>query len=359
MRQYLPRREVDDFCNPIHADVEDPARAAAWVGICVEVCTVDRHRHPCQAKVDMNMVDTALAVEHVHERGTSAELLSTYGIDEADLERIARYGKLVTKRLDVYGESFYAWLSTQPEFARYFGDRAKLERVKRLQLAYWEEFFRGRVDGAYIEQRQLVGNVHARIGLSLPAYFAAMNYSLRIFLDDLYDGSLEPVEYAAAARSITKLMNFDTAIVVDTYANLTTATIRSQSDALMQMSTPVTSIWRDILMLPIVGLIDSGRAQSIMTAMLKAIAATQSRVIIMDISGVGVVDTAVANHLIKITRATKMMGCECTISGVSAAIAQTVVELGIDVGNIKTTATLQDALAEAFKKTGAGIRDAR
>jgi rsbT co-antagonist protein RsbR len=105
-------------------------------------------------------------------------------------------------------------------------------------------------------------------------------------------------------------------------------------------------------MLPVVGIIDSRRAQDVMTAMLSRIAETRSTVIILDISGVAVVDTAVANHLIKITKATSLMGCECIISGVSPAIAQTIVELGIDVGNVKTTATLQDALTQAFRQTG-------
>ena len=91
----------------------------------------------------------------------------------------------------------------------------------------------------------------------------------------------------------------------------------------MEMSTPVAEIWDDILMLPLVGIIDSKRAQDIMTAVLSRIAETHSRTLILDISGVAVVDTAVANHLIKITKATRLMGCACTISGISPAIAQT------------------------------------
>ena len=70
----------------------------------------------------------------------------------------------------------------------------------------------------------------------------------------------------------------------------------------------------------------------------------------MDISGVAVVDTAVANYLIRITKATRLMGCNTTISGVSPAIAQTIVELGIDVEGVNTTATMQDALADAVSK---------
>jgi rsbT co-antagonist protein RsbR len=128
-------------------------------------------------------------------------------------------------------------------------------------------------------------------------------------------------------------------------------------------------VWTDVVqgmmmalvavVLPVVGIIDSRRAQDIMAAMLAKIAETRSRVIILDISGVAVVDTAVANHLIKITKATRLMGCECTISGVSPAIAQTIVELGIDVGDVKTTATLQDSLVDAFKRTGTVLQDAR
>ena len=79
----------------------------------------------------------------------------------------------------------------------------------------------------------------------------------------------------------------------------------------------------------------------------------------MDISGVAVVDTAVANYLIKVTKATRLMGCETTISGVSPAIAQTIVELGIEVGKVKTTSTMQDALSDAFQVLGTEIKRVR
>ena len=116
------------------------------------------------------------------------------------------------------------------------------------------------------------------------------------------------------------------------------------------MSTPVTQIWAGILLLPIVGIIDSKRARDVMNATLAKIADSQAKIFILDISGVGVVDTAVANHLIKISRATRLMGCECIISGVSPSIATTIVDLGIEVGDVKTTATMKDALADAFHK---------
>jgi rsbT co-antagonist protein RsbR len=79
-------------------------------------------------------------------------------------------------------------------------------------------------------------------------------------------------------------------------------------------------------------------------------------VIILDIQGVAAVDTAVANHLIKITKATRLMGCQCIISGISPAVASTIVQLGIDMGEVKTNSTLRDALEQAFTMMNFEVR---
>lgn len=115
------------------------------------------------------------------------------------------------------------------------------------------------------------------------------------------------------------------------------------------IANPIHTIWDGILLLPLYGVIDSKRAQDIMESMLEEILRTQSKVIILDILGVATVDSAVANHMIKITQATQLMGSDCIISGISPAIAQTLVGLGIDLGNVVTQATLKDALTRAFQ----------
>lgn len=294
------------------------------------------------------MITTSSAVD---------ELLVAYGISPADLETIRAFGKMARPRIGEAIKAFYVWLSRQPAYMDHFGnDTAKLARVKKLQEEYWQDFLAVEIDEVYLEKRRRVGEVHARIGLSLSVYFSAMNFSLNYFTETMYEGQQRDERYAATVRALTKLIHLDTAVVVETYAQLTNKVISDQSQALMEMSTPVTAIWEDMLLLPIVGIIDSRRAQSIMNSMLGKIAETRSRLFILDISGVGVVDTAVANHLIKMTKATKLMGCACTISGVSPAIAQTIVELGIDVGEINTTSTLRDALEDAFRKAGVDLR---
>jgi len=122
---------------------------------------------------------------------------------------------------------------------------------------------------------------------------------------------------------------------------------------LEEMSTPVMPIWDGILLLPLIGVVDSSRTDHAVTKTLERINETRAKVFLLDISGVPAVDTAVANQLLKITKATQLMGCETVISGLSPAIARTMVELGVEVGQVRTTATLRDAFALALRKMNA------
>ena len=304
------------------------------------------------------MQSTYVAASSFNDKVSAESLKDLYKLSETDLKNVRAFSKQMAPKIKDYVDEFYVWLKTQPEYVQYFSDPQKLESVKNSQIAYWQEFFAANVDEQYVEKRRLVGEVHARIGLPLQVYFAAMSFSLWLASKELTKGKLGQNQKYETIMAITKLMHFDTAVVVDTFMRLTNKTISEQSQSLMEMSTPVSAIWDDILILPIVGIIDSKRAQDMMITMLTKISDTQSRVIILDISGVAVVDTAVANHLIKITKATKLMGCECLISGISPAIAQTVVELGIIVGEVQTTGTLKDALAISFRITGKEIKNA-
>lgn len=124
--------------------------------------------------------------------------------------------------------------------------------------------------------------------------------------------------------------------------------LKDQARTIREISTPAIKLWEGILVLPVIGVVDSARSQQMMENMLEKIVATSAKVMILDISGVAALDTAVANHLIKITRATKLMGCTSIISGVSPAVAQTIVTLGINMQDIITKSTLNDALQDAF-----------
>jgi rsbT co-antagonist protein RsbR len=149
-------------------------------------------------------------------------------------------------------------------------------------------------------------------------------------------------------QKITLIMDSFTLATFDTFIKGREEVILRQTDEMAEISTPVIRIWDGILVLPIIGTLDSSRTQVVMENLLEEIVETGSSISILDISGVPTVDSLVAQHLIKTVSATRLMGAECIISGIRPEIAQTVVHLGIDLSNIITKSTLASALKYAF-----------
>jgi rsbT co-antagonist protein RsbR len=131
--------------------------------------------------------------------------------------------------------------------------------------------------------------------------------------------------------------------------------IRRQQEEMLELSTPVVKLWDGILALPVIGTLDSARTQIVMEALLENIVKTNSKVAIIDITGVPTVDTVVAQHLLKTVTAARLMGADCIISGVRPQIAQTIVHLGINLLDVTTKATLSDAFALALQRTGLSL----
>ena len=128
--------------------------------------------------------------------------------------------------------------------------------------------------------------------------------------------------------------------------------IADQSTSMLELSTPVVRLWDGIIAVPLVGTLDSARTQLVMEKLLDTLVATGADHAVIDITGVPTVDTEVAQHLLKTVGAARLLGAECTISGIRPQVAQTIVSLGIEFGDIATKATLADALALAFKHAG-------
>jgi rsbT co-antagonist protein RsbR len=128
-----------------------------------------------------------------------------------------------------------------------------------------------------------------------------------------------------------------------------------QQHELLELSTPVVKLWDGVLALPMIGTLDSSRAQVVMESLLQAIVDSGSEIAIIDITGVPTVDTLVAQHLLKTVTAIRLMGADCIISGVRPQIAQTIVQLGVDLQGVTTKATLADALSLALKRSGFSV----
>ena len=142
---------------------------------------------------------------------------------------------------------------------------------------------------------------------------------------------------------------------VDVFQRAQAEIIRAQQQEMLELSTPVLSVWEGILVLPLIGTLDSTRTQTVMETLLEKIVTTGCQVAIIDITGVPTVDTLVAQYLMKTVTAAKLMGAECLISGIRPQIAQTMVHLGLQMTEIITKARLSDALVLALSRTGRRI----
>lgn len=153
-------------------------------------------------------------------------------------------------------------------------------------------------------------------------------------------------EYLAFSRMIDDLG----LITFETYAAAREQIIADQAASMLELSTPVIRLWDGVIAVPLVGALDSARTQLVMEKLLETLVATGADHAVLDITGVSTVDTEVAQHLLKTVSAARLLGAECIVSGIRPQVAQTIVSLGIEFGDIATKATLADALAHALDR---------
>ncbi|WP_411104870.1 STAS domain-containing protein [Streptomyces sp. cmx-4-9] len=182
-----------------------------------------------------------------------------------------------------------------------------------------------------------------------PTETALSVYALKEVLEPSLSGDVEDVQaYLKFAALLDALGLF----TIEVFTRTREALISAQAEQLLELSTPVVKLWDGVIGVPLVGTLDSARTMVVMEKMLQALIDTGSEQAIIDITGVPAVDTEVAQHLLKTVVAARLMGAECTISGIRPQIAQTIVALGIDFGDIVTKATLADALRHALRRSG-------
>ncbi len=177
-------------------------------------------------------------------------------------------------------------------------------------------------------------------------------FALKDAVYELMADAADPVpEFLAFSRMIDDLG----LLTFETYAAARERIIADQSAAMLELSTPVMRLWEGVIAVPLVGTLDSARTQLVMEKLLETLAATGADHAVLDITGVPTVDTEVAQHLLKTVSAARLLGAECIVSGIRPQVAQTIVSLGIEFGDIATKATLADALAHVLNRRGQRI----
>ncbi len=205
-------------------------------------------------------------------------------------------------------------------------------------------------DAAFDQLRGILADVsavRARLGFT-PRETAIGLFALK---DGLYPLASPDTDIVPLLQLVDQLG----LLTFEAFAAARESIITEQAEQLLELSTPVVKLWEGIVAVPLVGTLDSARAQVVMERLLNTLVDTGSEHAIIDITGVPAVDTQVAQHLLKTVVAARLMGAECTISGIRPQIAQTIVALGIEFGDIRTRATLADALVDALR-SGRGAR---
>ena len=277
-----------------------------------------------------------------------------FEITDEDLQRLSGLRPFAERHSEAIVEALYEQILGHAESRSFFPDEATVIRVKKLQRQYFLGLFTGKLDLAYVEDRLRVGAAHERIGLAPKWYLGSYGRYMRLLADRLFI-DLVPAEAKDAWNSLAKIITFDMALAIDTYIEASMETLARHQAAIRELSTPVIRVYHRVLLLPLIGTVDSLRAEQIMEMLLVRVVEEQAKAVIVDIAGVAVVDTKVADHLLKTTDAVRLLGAETIITGISPQVARTIVQLGVDISAMHTRSRLADGIELALGIVGHAI----
>jgi rsbT co-antagonist protein RsbR len=270
------------------------------------------------------------------------------GLHQEDIARIVSVKNVVLKRVDDYTEAFFAYLANLGEATALFNRREALNEAKRRKREHVIALAAGEYGSDYVEQRIALAVLYSRYGLETSAFLGAFHHMTAMMgVDIMKQAARDSDEGFQKFVSLQKVGQFDIGIITDVLIAERERTISLQQEAIRELSTPVLQIRERLLVLPIIGMLDSQRAKQMTDSLLRAIRANRARVVVIDITGVAAVDSKVANHLIQTVAAARLMGSLVIVTGLSADVAQSLVALGVDLGKLNTMADLQGGLEEA------------
>lgn len=268
---------------------------------------------------------------------------------DADVQRLSEIRAFASEQVGDIVEEFYQHLLSVPYTKAFFKDPKVLNRVKKAQTEYFLQLTEGNYGGEYVRGRLKIGRVHQNIGLKFDTYLGAYRRYLESFFVKLFDSfKNDPKKAIDGYLSMLKLVFFDISLATESYLR----TIRLQTEAIKELATPVLQVRDGLLISPIIGMIDTQRARQLTESILWAIRDRRAKVVVIDITGVPIVDSKVANHLVQTVESARLMGATAILTGISPEIAQTLVVLGVNLSSVRTVADLQGGIEEAERYLG-------
>ena len=193
------------------------------------------------------------------------------------------------------------------------------------------------------------GSHYARMGLPFQSWFTIVTAAQKVILEKLFEAyGKDPARLQVILLALNKwFFDITLARIGETYLDTREHVIKQQQEAIKELSTPVLPLRSGLLLLPVIGVIDSARARQLTEQLLDGIRAHRAKAVVIDLTGVPAVDSAVANHLLQTVRAAKLLGANAVVTGISTENAQTLTRIGVDLTGLVTTSDLQSGIDEA------------
>lgn len=279
---------------------------------------------------------------------TVEDYLAWFNVTETDRAAAAQLVPISDEVADEVIEEFYDHILKFENAARQFSSEKQIARVKAGQKRYFNELVNSRVTADYVTERRRIGRIHEAAGITPTLYIGSYAFYLGQLGHLIREKMAEdPTTAFKLFISLQKLAHFDMALALETYVETREHTIEMQQREMSELPTPVLKLRDGLILIPVVGSMNETRARKLTVALLEGIRQWRARAVVLDITGVALVDSAVANHLIQTMQAARLMGARSVLTGVSPDVAQSLVRIGVAVGALNTAGDLESGIAAA------------
>lgn len=296
----------------------------------------------------MNEILSRSFANQASESSGVEDSLAWFDLQPIDREQAALLGPISGQVADEIIEMFYDHILRFDSAAQQFSSGAQIARVKAGQKKYFTELIAAKLDEGYISERRRIGRIHEAAGITPTLYIGSYAYYLnrlgQLIREKMAD---DPDRAFNLYLSLQKIAHFDMALALETYVEAREHTIEQQQREMSELPTPVLKLKAGLILIPVVGTLDAVRARNLTVALLEGIRHYQARAVVLDITGVSDIDSAVANHLIQAMQAARLMGAKSVLTGVSSDVAMSLVKLGVGKADLHTAGNLESAIQEA------------
>jgi rsbT co-antagonist protein RsbR len=275
------------------------------------------------------------------------------GLQADDLSRLAAASPIVAARVGAYVAAFFDYLARFEETAALFAKRKLLEEARQLKCDHLAAMVQGQYGKSYVEQRLRMAKLYSEVGLDVRIFLGAYHYLLSsVGFDIVARFADDRVKAFHIFSSFRKIGFFDMAIIVDFLLAERERTIALQQDAIREPSTPVLQLREGLLLLPVVGVVDTTRARLLTDGLLREIRSTRAKVVVMDITGVASINVEVAGHLVQAVEAARLIGVVVILSGLSPAVARALIDLGVELSAFDIVGDLRSGVERSERLLG-------